>query len=111
MTNLIWSDVDMSYENKDAIEDALAMQMRSHELKAIEHERLARVAKDKGDASSYRWNMECSAIERQDMRKMHEAYVKVCGGLGLRVVDCSTEVEEDVSDCEPGSFNGPPSAA
>lgn len=111
MTNLIWSDVDMSYENKDAIEDALALQMRSHELKAIEHERLAKVAKDKGDASSYRWNMECSAIERQDMRKMHEAYVKVCGGLGLRVVDCSTEVEEDVSDCEQGSSTDPQSAA
>ena len=45
MTNLIWSDVDMSYEDKDAIEDALAMQMRSHELKAIEHERLAIGAK------------------------------------------------------------------
>lgn len=111
MTNLIWSDVDMSYEDKDAIEDALAMQMRSHELKAIEHERLASGAKERGDMRSYRWNMECSAIERQDMRKMHEAYVKVRGGLGLRVVDCSTEVEEDVSDCQPGSSTDPQSAA
>jgi len=111
MKDLMWRNIDMDYEDKDAVEDALALQMRAHELRAIEHERLAEESNKRGDTRSVSWNLECAALERADAKRMHEAYVKVCGGLGLRVIDCTVEVEEDVSDSEPGIETDPKSAA
>jgi hypothetical protein len=106
-----WRDIDMHHEEKDAIEDALVEQIHRYETKAEDWVALAEEAKGKGKGDSVAWYIDCANVQREYANKAIRALVKVRGGLTLRVVDCTVEVDENVSDSESGIETDPKSAA
>ena len=105
-----WRDIDMDYEEKDIVEQALALQARSHELEAHNYIGKGEEAEKGGYLEAARSHYETASVQLKDSKKFREVLYKIQGGLKLRLVDFNVE-EEDVSDSQSGTSPDPKSAA
>ena len=106
-----WRNIDMDYEEKDIVEQALALQARAHELEAHHYSGKGSEAEERGYLEAARSHYETASVRMEDAKKFRETLYKIQGGLGLRLIDFTREVEKDVSDSESGTSPDPKSAA
>lgn len=106
-----WRDIDMHHEEKDAVEEALIERIHRLERKAKEWMEKAQMVKGKGKGSLVRTYVDFAKMEREEANMAIRALVKLRGGLTLRVIDCTVEVEKDAPDSEPGVDPDPKIAA
>ena len=105
-----WRNIDMEYEEKDIVEQALALQARSHELEAHHYAGKGDEAGERGYLEAARSYYETASMRMKDAQKFREVLYKIQGGLGLRLIDFHLE-DEDVSDSEQGVEHDPQNAA